>query len=134
MIADLRLEGRVHILGWVPPERLAEVMAMADVFCLASDIEGWPNVVHEALSCGTPVVATHVGAVPEMIPSTDFGLIVPVGDQSALTAALTESLARVWDRAAVAAWGRARGWDRVAEEIYAELRHVNVNARRPNQA
>jgi len=128
-IAELRLEDRVRMPGWVPREKLAELMAGADVFCLASDIEGWPNVVHEALSCGTPVVATRVGAVPEMIPSTDLGLVVPVQDQGALIAALNEALSRHWDRDAVAAWGRARGWDRVADEIYAELKQVTANVR-----
>jgi teichuronic acid biosynthesis glycosyltransferase TuaC len=128
-IAELRLEDRVRMPGWVPREKLAELMAGADVFCLASDIEGWPNVVHEALSCGTPVVATRVGAVPEMIPSTDLGIVVPVQDQGALIAALNEALSRHWDRDAVAVWGRARGWDRVADEIYAELKQVTANVR-----
>ena len=41
----------------------AEVLAAADVFCLASYTEGWPNVVHEALACGTPVVAVADGVV-----------------------------------------------------------------------
>jgi len=49
-------------------------MSAADVFCLASEREGWPNVIHEALACGLPVVATNVGGVPEMIPSDRFGL------------------------------------------------------------
>jgi glycosyltransferase involved in cell wall biosynthesis len=128
IVAELHLEHRVHMLGWVPRQTLAEVMAAGDVFCLASDTEGWPNVVHEALSCGTPVVATRVGAIPEMIPNSDLGLIVSIQDQAALTAALHEALTRSWDRDAIASWGRARGWDRVAEEIYAEFMRVNINA------
>jgi teichuronic acid biosynthesis glycosyltransferase TuaC len=92
------------------------------VFCLASDVEGWPNVVHEALSCGTPVVVTRVGAVPEMVPSDHLGRIVPVQDQPALVDALQHALLHVWNRDAIARWGRLRGWDRVADEVYAELR------------
>ena len=48
-------------------------MSAADVFCLASSTEGWPNVVNEALACGTPVVATDVGAVRQMIVSDQYG-------------------------------------------------------------
>ena len=54
---------RCAFWGRYPADAMAEVMSAADVLCLASTNEGWPNVVHEALACGTPVVATDVGAV-----------------------------------------------------------------------
>jgi teichuronic acid biosynthesis glycosyltransferase TuaC len=122
LIDTLRLSDRVRMLGWVPRTALAEVMCAGDVFCLASDIEGWPNVVHEALSCGTPVVATRVGAVPEMVPGEDLGIVIPVQDQPALVGALRQALSAKWDSDAIARWGRSRGWDQVAEEVYEELR------------
>ena len=59
-------------------------MCAADVFCLSSSREGWPNVVHEALACGTPVVATEVGAIPELLCRSEYGLIVPPNDPAAL--------------------------------------------------
>jgi glycosyltransferase involved in cell wall biosynthesis len=96
-------------------------MSAADVLCLASSSEGWPNVVHEALSCGLPVVATNVGAVPEMIPSDQFGLVVPVGDVPALTEALALALQKPWQRAAIAAWGNSRSWDQVAREALEQM-------------
>jgi glycosyltransferase involved in cell wall biosynthesis len=81
-------------------------------------------VVHEALACGTPVVATDVGAVPEMLAGGRYGLIVPVNDQSALEYALQEVLRRDWDRQAISAWGRARSWEQVASEVFAEMQVI----------
>ena len=64
-ISEHRLESRVRLLGHLDRESLADLISAADLFCLASSSEGWPNVVHEALACGTPVVATRVGGVPD---------------------------------------------------------------------
>jgi teichuronic acid biosynthesis glycosyltransferase TuaC len=116
LVADLRLEDRVHFTGHVPPESLAQLMSAAAVFVLASSREGWPNVVNEALACGTPVVATDVGAVPEMLPSMEYGFVVPVNDQPRLERALLDALNWRWNRNHIAAWGASRSWDQVAAD------------------
>jgi teichuronic acid biosynthesis glycosyltransferase TuaC len=123
-IGKLGLEERVQLLGEIRPEALAELMSAADLLCLASSREGWPNVVHEALSCGTPVVAADVGAVAEMIPSARFGLIVPPHDPAALEQALGHALATDWDREAIAVWGQSRSWDQVAREVLREMKEI----------
>jgi teichuronic acid biosynthesis glycosyltransferase TuaC len=115
------MKERVRFAGQVPQDALAELMAAADVFCLASSREGWPNVVQEALACGTPVVATDVGAVPEMIPSDDYGYIVPAGDESRLRTALQAALDRTWDRGRIAALGQSRSWELVGRQVLEEL-------------
>lgn len=117
LVSQLKLEQRVRFLGQVSPEALAELMCAADVFCLASSREGWPNVVHESLACGTPVVATRVGGAPEMIPSDDFGILVPPNDTTALTEALRSALSKEWNCEHIAAWGQSRSWDQVASEV-----------------
>jgi teichuronic acid biosynthesis glycosyltransferase TuaC len=122
------LERNVRFLGEVPQDVLAELMSAADVFCLASSREGWPNVVHESLACGLPVVATNVGAIPEMIPSQLYGLIVPADDAPALGHALREALSREWDRNAIAAWGQSRSWHHVAQDVLQEIRQVLTEA------
>jgi len=113
--------GAVTFLGQLPQEELAGWMRAVDVFCMASRREGWPNVVNEALACGTPVVATDVGAVPEMIPSEEYGTIVPPSDEEALERALEKALARDWDRVGIARWGQSRGWPEVAREAVEEM-------------
>ena len=122
-LADqLHVNEHVEFLGHVPPEQLAGMMSAADVFCLPSSREGWPNVVHEAMACGAPVVATDVGAVPEMISDPAYGLVVPPQDSTAFTEAIRRALATEWDRAAIARWAERRSWDQVAREVDEELR------------
>jgi predicted glycoside hydrolase/deacetylase ChbG (UPF0249 family)/glycosyltransferase involved in cell wall biosynthesis len=110
------LEDHVRFVGELPQKELATMMAAADVFCLASSREGWPNVVNEALACGTPVVATDVGAVRRMITSPDHGMVVPSGDVPALERSLVEALTRTWDRETISAAASSRSWSQVAKE------------------
>ena len=96
-------------------------MSAADLFCLASSREGWPNVVNESLACGTPVVATDIGGVPDMLPSPEYGLIVPPNDQASLDQALCHAFSMRWDREAIARWGQSRSWEHVASEVLQQL-------------
>jgi teichuronic acid biosynthesis glycosyltransferase TuaC len=114
---SLSVESWVCVEGWLPQGRVAEIMGQADLLCLASEGEGCPNVVWEALACGTPVVANDVGTVRRQIPDERFGLVVPCGDAQALEDALRQALEKTWDRDAIARWGRAREWDTVASDL-----------------
>ncbi|HUI78290.1 MAG TPA: glycosyltransferase [Bryobacteraceae bacterium] len=125
-VTELGLEDRVRFVGTAPQNTLAELMSAADVFCLASTSEGWPNVVNEALACGTPVVSTDVGAVRQMLPSVRFGTVVPVNDSPSLAAALRKALTSTWDHAAISRWGRSRSWDQVAKEVLEEAAQAVV--------
>jgi len=120
-VADDGLDDQVGFLGEVTQETLSELMSAADVFCLASSTEGWPNVVNEALACGTPVVATDVGAVRQMVVSDRCGLMVPVDDGVALAEALRAALIGRWDHEAISAWGRSRSWTQVAEDVLEQM-------------
>jgi glycosyltransferase involved in cell wall biosynthesis len=83
----------VEFLGWVQDtKRLARLYANSDALVLASMREGFPTVVGEALACGTPVIATDVGGISEVVSDGIDGRLVPVGDDAALTAALKEAV------------------------------------------
>jgi glycosyltransferase involved in cell wall biosynthesis len=86
---ELPEPGRVTLLGSRPD--VEAVIATAAVLVLASQSEGMPNAVMEAMAAGVPVVATAVGAVPELLAS-GAGTVVPVGDAAALAAALAHYL------------------------------------------
>ena len=81
-------------------------------------------MVHEALACGTPVVATRVGGVPELINRPAFGLLVPPQDPLALKTALGEALARTWNRSEISSWAQSRSWERVSGEVLEEMVQV----------
>jgi len=121
LVRELDLEDRVRFVGQLSQAELAEMMSAADVFCLASSLEGWPNVLHEALACGLPAVATDVGAARDLVPSEEFGLVVPPGDPSALADALTQALGKPWDRSALARKAGSRSWSDAASELLHEI-------------
>ncbi|MFM8991895.1 MAG: glycosyltransferase, partial [Alphaproteobacteria bacterium] len=64
------LSGRVRFLGRLAQEELARVYNVADMLVLASDREGWANVLLESMACGTPVVATRIWGTPEVVSGT----------------------------------------------------------------
>ncbi|HUQ94537.1 MAG TPA: glycosyltransferase [Bryobacteraceae bacterium] len=124
LVTELGLEGAVQFLGEVDQETLAELFSAATVFCLASSREGCPNVVLEAQACGAPIVATRVGAIPDLIPANHLGLVVPPKDDVALQEALAAALNTKWDRDVIAQWGQSRSWEQVAQEVLTELRQA----------
>jgi len=88
-VAEYGLADRVDVPGWVGPERVHQLIATADVLVLPSFIENLPLSIIEAMASGVAVVATPVGAVPDIVRDGETGLLVPVGDVDALQAALT---------------------------------------------
>ena len=83
---ELGIGDRIELLGYVPfgPELLAEYRR-AHVFLHVSLTEGVPHVLVEALSSGTPIVATDVGGVRAALDDGAAGLLVPPDDAAALT-------------------------------------------------
>jgi glycosyltransferase involved in cell wall biosynthesis len=74
----------------------------ADLSCLPSHREGWPDAIMESLACGCPVVATNVGGVPEMLSLTSGGSLVPPASPDELALALRQALHRPWNREEIA--------------------------------
>ncbi len=108
---------RLLLAGVQSADRVPDYFAAADVGLLASYREGCPNAVLECLACGRPVVATDVGAVPDLIEPGRNGQIVPVRDVEALTAALQKVLDRTWEPEEVRHSPAVRSWDDVAGEV-----------------
>ena len=121
LIARHDLGHRIRLLGSVDQEVLPHWYRAADVLVLPTFREGSPNVVREALACGTPVVGSRVGGVPELVTSDEMGLLVEPGDADGLARSLQEALQRNWDRPTIAARGGGRDWQSVGTMIGREL-------------
>ncbi len=100
-LRELGLEDRVAFLG--KQDRFEELLAAADVFLLPSEQESFGLAALEALSCGIPVVASHIGGVPELVTHGDTGFLAPVGDIQAMAGHV---LSLVHDSARWAAFSR----------------------------
>lgn len=102
LAAELGVGARVHFIGF--REDVRSVVIDFDILALPAWQDPFPRSVIEAMALGTPVVASAVGGIPEIIDSGDQGLLVPPGDVSALASALA---ALVDDRPRRLALGRA---------------------------
>jgi glycosyltransferase involved in cell wall biosynthesis len=85
----LGLRDRMDFLGFLDAESMAKELSAASVFVSASHADNNPNSVAEAQIVGTPVVASYVGGVPEMLDDGRAGLLFPVGDAAMLAAQIS---------------------------------------------
>lgn len=105
---------RVRMLGNMPQAELRQVYSCADVLLLTSTREGWPNVVLEAMACGTPVVAVEVGAVRSMLVDRRCGRVVDRRDAASMSSAVRELLAAAASREEVRGYASQFDWRSVS--------------------
>jgi glycosyltransferase involved in cell wall biosynthesis len=105
--AELGIEDRLELPGWLEPQARDGQLARASVFCLPSHAEGLPMAMLEAMASGRAVVASSVGGIPETIVDGVNGLLVPPRDEAALARALAQVLGDDALRARLALAGRA---------------------------
>jgi L-malate glycosyltransferase len=74
---DLKIHSRIHFLG--KQERVNELLPLADLMVMPSELESFGLAALEAMACKVPSIATRVGGVPELIDHGETGLLYPVG-------------------------------------------------------
>jgi teichuronic acid biosynthesis glycosyltransferase TuaC len=120
MIDAFRLTGIVSLKGNIPHKELCQWYNAADLFCLASSREGWPNVILESLACGTPVVATNVGGIPEILTSRHVGLICD-RDEKSIAETIQSALFQSWDHELIVRHANNHTWEQAALSVYRVL-------------
>ena len=124
----LGCEDRIRVTGRIDTEALISLYRRAALVAVPSRYEGFGLPAAEAMACGTPVVATRAGALPEVVAVGGGGVLVR-DDPDALARAISELLERPAARAELGARGRkgvaaTYAWPRVARataEVYAEV-------------
>lgn len=115
---------RVKFLGVLSQSELRGLYSAADVLVLASQREGWPNVLLEAMACGTPVVATNVGGIGEIVASPEAGVLVDERTPSDIVRAITRLRAAMPARNITRAYAEQFGWQPTTEgqlQIFRDL-------------
>lgn len=112
----------------LPDTELAELVRSAEIACVPSRYEGFSLPAMEAMACGTPVLATDAGALPEVV--ADAGLLVPTEDAAALATALARLLDHPAERAELATRGLQRAarhtWRFCAEGTVTSYRRMGL--------
>ena len=76
MLIGSHVNKNVTLVGWISHDELPSYLNMLKLLVVPSYTEGLPNIVIEAMSCGTPVLATPVGGVPDLIEDGITGFIL----------------------------------------------------------
>lgn len=118
LVQRLRLDHRVRFLGPVPHRDLPVIYNAADVSVLASAREGWANVLLESMACGTPVVASDVWGMPEVVAAPAAGQLLADRTPAAIAAGIRTVEDRGIDRAATRRYAEGFSWDATSAGQY----------------
>jgi len=127
LVRKLNLDGMVHFTGRLTREELARRYAAARIAVVPSLYEGFGLPAAEAMACGTPVIATTGGALPEVVG--DAGILVPPRSANALAAAIRQLINDKQAQRQMSEAGKKRvreqfNWEQAARktlEVYQEV-------------
>jgi glycosyltransferase involved in cell wall biosynthesis len=128
LAVDLGVDGRVAFPGALPRADVLRALARAQAAVLSSDWENFPHMAVEALAVGTPLVATAVGGVPEIVRDGVNGLLVPPGRPEELSQALARLLGSPELQARLSSAARASVEAFEPDRIYGRLEAAVASA------
>jgi glycosyltransferase involved in cell wall biosynthesis len=114
---QLGVADRVQFIGEVSPQQLPELYNVADALVLASDREGWANVLLEAMACGTPVVASKIWGTPEVVQAPEAGVLCEARTPSGIAAAINQLFANYPQRHKTRQYAEKFSWDETVSKM-----------------
>jgi glycosyltransferase involved in cell wall biosynthesis len=78
VIHDLNLQNRVQLLGKIDNNKISQFLLTADIFIQASDYEGLPHSVLEAINYEVPILSTEAGGCKDLLNDGERGFIIPI--------------------------------------------------------
>lgn len=117
------LEKYIFFLGTVDHNNMCEVLNSADLLIVPSRNEGVPNVILEAMACKTPVVATRVGGIPEVVIEGESGFLVEPENPDELAKAIDNALYKNWNYDAILNRSKNYSWDKNALVILEQIKN-----------
>jgi glycosyltransferase involved in cell wall biosynthesis len=129
LASRLGVSDRVRFLATIPHADLRHTYAAADALVLASSREGWPNVLLEAMACGTPVVASAIWGNPEIVCTPEAGVLMRSRTADGLVEAVVRLFRQLPSRAATRAFAQRYSWDETSAGQVKLFREI-IDARR----
>ena len=117
-----RAQSFIFLIPSCLTDKVAVWMGSSNLVTLPSYKEGCPNTVIEGLASGRPIVATHVGGIPELMDNTCGRLVAPM-DVPALRNALDEVLSEEWNSERISLQ-HSRSWQDVSDQVYRVLQRA----------
>ena len=127
LIKRLGVENRVSIIDNISQTELVKFYNSADMLILPSKREGMPNVVLESLACGTPVVATNVGGVNELLTCPEAGIVIDPNSPDAIVKAVEKLSKNYPDPAATRAYAETLDWESTIDGLLKVFREISYS-------
>jgi len=126
LTSRLGVAQRVFFAGRVAQQNLSVYYSAADILILASSREGWPNVLLEAMACGTPVVATNVGGIPEVVTTPTVGRLTTDRSVAGFLPLVSDLWEHYPERAAVRRYTEEFGWKATTDAQLSIFRSISA--------
>lgn len=111
LIDRLGLRAQVRLLDALPHAEMPSLYSAADALVLASSREGWPNVLLEAMACGTPVIASNIWGNPEVVHEPAAGVLMEENTPSGIVAGVRRLFAHPPERRHTRVYAERFSWD-----------------------
>ena len=126
----LGLNSRVAFAGRIAQKDLPFYYSAADILILLSSREGWPNVLLESMACGTPVIATDVGGVAEIVTIDLVGRLLPTQSSDGLVAAVKDLWSCCPESSAIRAHAQRYSWQSTTDAqigLFERIKNNHMN-------